>query len=50
VTTVAVVVGVMALVAQTGAFFYWGGQVRQMLREHERRISDSERRLSNLGG
>jgi len=39
---VALLVGVAALLAQTGALFYWGGQVRQMLRDHERRISNLE--------
>ncbi len=30
------------ILAQTGALFYWGGGVRQMLRDHERRISHLE--------
>lgn len=30
------------LLAQTGAMFYWGGSVRQMLRDHERRITKLE--------
>lgn len=30
--------GIVALVAQTGALFYWGGALRQTVRDHERRI------------
>jgi hypothetical protein len=34
------IIGVgMGLVVQTGALFYWAGTVRQMLRDHERRIT-----------
>lgn len=30
---------IFALLLQTGAMFYWGGGVRQMLRELDRRIT-----------
>jgi hypothetical protein len=30
------------LVLNTGALFYWGGAVRQMLKDHERRITRLE--------
>jgi hypothetical protein len=36
---------VVGLVAQTGALFYWGGSVRQMLRDHERRLNQLDRRV-----
>ena len=43
---VAAVVGlVVALIIHTGALFYWGGSVRQMLSDHDRRIMDLERRV-----
>jgi hypothetical protein len=32
----------LALLAHTGALFYWGGGVRQMLRDHERRLGKLE--------
>jgi hypothetical protein len=32
----------LAIIVQTGALFYWGGSVRQMLKDHERRISKLE--------
>lgn len=35
----------VALVVHTGALFYWGGSVRQMLREHERRLGLLEQRV-----
>jgi len=34
------------LMLHTGALFYWGGSVRQMLREHERRITRLEEEAS----
>ena len=37
---VAVVAVSVALLTQAGAMLYWGGQVRQMLRDHERRLTD----------
>ncbi|HEY6177380.1 MAG TPA: hypothetical protein VIX73_23145 [Kofleriaceae bacterium] len=40
--TVAAVAAVVTLVVNTGALFYWGGGVRQILREHERRITKLE--------
>ncbi len=33
---------IVTLVVHTGALFYWGGSVRQMLRDHERRIGNLE--------
>lgn len=40
--TLPVVIGLAALIvtllAHTAALFYWGGGVRQILRDHERRI------------
>jgi hypothetical protein len=33
-----------AVLAQTAALFYWGGGVRQMLRDHERRLASLEGR------
>lgn len=39
---VALVALVVTLVVHTGALFYWGGGVRQMLKEHERRITRLE--------
>lgn len=33
---------VLTLFVHTGALFYWGGAVRQMLRDHERRLSALE--------
>ena len=35
-------IGLVALVCQTGALFYWGGEVRQMLRDHDRRLTSLE--------
>ena len=32
----------VTLVVHTSALFYWGGSVRQMLRDHERRIGRLE--------
>lgn len=39
---VAVAVGIATLLTHTGALFYWGGSVRQLLRDHERRITRLE--------
>jgi hypothetical protein len=39
---VAVAVGIATLIVHTGALFYWGGAVRQMLRDHDRRITNLE--------
>ena len=33
---------ILALVAQTGALFFWGGRVHQMLKDHSRRIGKLE--------
>ena len=33
---------VLGLVVQTGALSYWAGQVRQILKDHERRIESLE--------
>lgn len=35
---------IVALLVHTGALFYWGGAVRQMLRDHERRLAQLEER------
>ena len=32
----------LAVLMQTAALFYWGGAVRQMLRDHERRLTHLE--------
>lgn len=32
----------LALFVNTSALFYWGGRVTQMLRDHERRITNLE--------
>ncbi len=44
--TPAAIIGLVALgvtlILNTGALFYWGGSVRQMLRDHERRITRLE--------
>jgi len=39
---IAAVALIVTLLVQTGALFYWGGGVRQMLRDHERRITKLE--------
>lgn len=39
---VGLAVGVATLLAHTGALFYWGGSVRQLLRDHDRRITRLE--------
>jgi hypothetical protein len=33
---------VLAILAQTAGLFYWAGQVRQMLKDHSRRIGELE--------
>lgn len=33
---------IMTLIINTAALFYWGGGVRQVLKEHERRIGKLE--------
>jgi hypothetical protein len=33
----------IAILVQTGALFYWGGGVRQILKDHERRIGGLEK-------
>jgi hypothetical protein len=38
--TVAIIAVSVALLTQAGAMLYWGGQVRQMLRDHERRLTE----------
>lgn len=38
-----VVALVLALVVNSGALFYWGGSMRQMMRDHERRITNLEK-------
>lgn len=40
--TAAQLVVMSALLAQTGALFFWGGRITQMLKEHERRITTLE--------
>lgn len=35
--------GLVAIIAQTGAMFYWGGKISAQLQEHERRIDRLER-------
>jgi hypothetical protein len=42
---IAVVGVLLGLLAQTGALFYWGGGVRQLLRDHERRLNALDRRV-----
>lgn len=32
----------LAVLAQTGALFYWGGKIQRMVTEHERRITRIE--------
>lgn len=32
----------LAILAQTAGLFYWGGKVYEMLRDHDRRITDLE--------
>lgn len=32
----------LTLFIHTSALFYWGGSIRQMLRDHERRLSNLE--------
>jgi hypothetical protein len=32
----------VAVIGQTGALFYWGGALHQMLKDHERRLSRLE--------
>lgn len=39
---------VVTLLVHTGALFYWGGGVRQILRDHERRISKTEQQLAGV--
>lgn len=34
----------LTLLVHTAALFYWGGAVRQIIREHERRIAALESR------
>lgn len=47
--TIVSLIGIaITLVIHTGAFFYWGGQVRQLLREHDRRIGDHDMRIIQL--
>lgn len=33
---------IVTVLSQTAALFYWGGGIRQMLRDHERRIARLE--------
>jgi len=35
---------ILTLLVHTGALFYWGGTVKQMLRDHDKRIENLERR------
>lgn len=39
---------IVTLVLHTGALFYWGGGIRQMLKEHDRRIEKAEQRIDRL--
>lgn len=36
------------VLAQTGALFYWGGSVRQMLKDHDRRIEVLEKQNAGV--
>jgi len=36
---------ILTLLVHTGALFYWGGTVKQMLRDHDKKIEDLERRV-----
>ena len=35
----------LAIVAQTGAMFYWGGKISAIVSQHEKRIENLEERL-----
>jgi len=35
----------VALVAQTGAFFWWGGSLSSTVKRHEEQLGDHEERL-----
>jgi hypothetical protein len=38
------ITALVAILVHTGALFYWGGAVKQMLRDHERRLGKLEYR------
>ena len=44
----AIVALIITLLSHTAALFYWGGKIAQMLRDHERRLEDQDRRISVL--
>ena len=39
---VAIAALIVSLLVHTGALFYWGGSIKQMLRDHERRLNKLE--------
>lgn len=40
--------GLMAIVVQTGALFFWGGRVHQLLKEHQDRLNNQRERIERL--
>lgn len=45
---VAVIVVLIAIIAQTGALFYWGGKVSSTLKHHDSRLSTHDTRIEYL--
>lgn len=41
---------VLLLLIQTGGLFYWGGGIRQILKDHERRIGEGEDWRKDIDG
>ena len=42
------IVAVVALFTQTGALFFWGGQVHRALKDHDSKLEDHGERIQDL--